>query len=153
VFAILFGVLLFLDRVIGSRFGLVLQGSRQNERRLEAVGYSTFRYKLVAFVIAGAISGIAGVLLAASQQFVRPADLAWTRSGELVIILVLGGVGTLFGPLFGAAFYVVLELVLGSWATHWQIAFGPVFTFFVLFVRGGIAALIKGPFWRRGSHG
>ena len=147
-FAVLLSVLLFIDRVIGSRFGLVLQGCRQNERRLEAVGYSTFRYKLVAFVIAGAISGIAGVLLAASQQFVSPADLAWTRSGELVIMLVLGGVGTLFGPVFGAAFYVVLELVLGSWTTHWQIVFGPVFIFFVLFVRGGIAAFFEGPFRR-----
>jgi branched-chain amino acid transport system permease protein len=147
-FAVLLSVLLFIDRVIGSRFGLALQGCRQNERRLESVGYSTFRYKLVGFVIAGAISGIAGVLLAASQQFVSPADLAWTRSGELVIMLVLGGVGTLFGPVFGAAFYVVLELVLGSWTTHWQIVFGPVFIFFVLFVRGGIAALFEGPFRR-----
>ena len=144
MFAVLLGVLLFIDRVIGSRFGLVLQGCRQNERRLEAVGYPTFRYKLVAFVIAGAIAGFAGVLLAASQQFVSPADLAWTRSGELVIMLVLGGVGTLFGPLFGAAFYVVLELVLGSWTTHWQIVFGPVFIFFVLFVKGGIAGCSRG---------
>ena len=67
-------------------------------------------------------------------------------------MLVLGGVGTLFGPVFGAVFYVVLELVLGSWTTHWQIIFGPVFIFFVLFVRGGIAGLFDGPFWWRGSH-
>src|SRR5204863_3282609 len=95
IFAALIGVLLFLDRIVGSRFGRVLQGCRENERRLEAVGYSTFHYKLVAFVIAGAIAGIAGVLLALSQQFVSPADLAWSRSGELVIMLGLGGVGTL----------------------------------------------------------
>jgi branched-chain amino acid transport system permease protein len=152
VFGVLLCVLLFVDRVVGSRFGLVLQGCRQNERRLEAVGYSTFLYKLVAFVLAGTISGVAGVLLAASQQFVSPADLAWSRSGELVIMLVLGGVGTLFGPMFGAAFYVVVELVLGSWTTHWQIVFGPVFIFFVLFVRGGIAGLLEGSFWRRGRN-
>lgn len=152
VFLVLLCVLFFIDRVVGSRFGLVLRGCRQNERRLEAVGYSTFRYKLVAFVLAGAISGVAGVLLAASQQFVSPADLAWSRSGELIIMLVLGGVGTLFGPVFGAAFYVVLELVLGSWTTHWQIVFGPVFIFFVLFVKGGIAGVFEGPLWGRGPN-
>jgi branched-chain amino acid transport system permease protein len=150
IFAALLIVLLLVDRLVGSRFGRVLQGCRQNERRLEAVGYRTFHYKLVAFVIAGAIAGTAGVLLAAAQQFVSPADLTWSRSGELVIMLVLGGVGTLFGPVFGAALYVVLELVLGSWTTHWQIIFGPIFIFFVLFVKGGIARLIDLLFgWRR----
>ncbi len=104
-------------------------------------------------MIAGAIAGAAGTLLAASQQFVSPADLAWSRSGELVVMLVLGGVGTLFGPVFGSAFYVVLQLVLDSWTTHWQIIFGPVFIFFVLFVKGGIVGLFKGPFWRRVPHG
>lgn len=152
VFGALLCVLFLVDRIVRSRFGMVLQGCRQNERRLEAIGYSTFRYKLAAFVIAGAIAGVAGVLLAASQQFVSPADLAWSRSGELVIMLVLGGVGTLFGPVFGSAIYVILELVLGSWTTHWQIIFGPVFIFFVLFVNGGVAALFSGPLWRRGQH-
>jgi ABC-type branched-subunit amino acid transport system permease subunit len=152
VFAVLIGVLLLVDRIVGSRFGRVLQGCRQNERRLEAVGFSTFHYKLVAFVMAGAIAGIAGVLLALSQQFVSPADLAWSRSGELVIMLVLGGVSTLFGPVFGSAFYVILELVLGSWTTHWQIVFGPVFIFFVLFVKGGIAGMLDAPYrWRAGD--
>ena len=132
---------------------MVLQGCRQNERRLQAIGYPTLKYKLVAFVIAGAIGGLAGVLLAVSQQFVSPVDLSWTRSGELVIMLVLGGVGTLLGPVFGAAFYVVLELVLGSWTTHWQIVFGPVFIFFVLFVKGGIAGVLEPRFWLRGQHG
>jgi branched-chain amino acid transport system permease protein len=151
VFAALLLVLLLVDRLVGSRFGRVLQGCRQNERRLEGIGYRTFTYKLVAFVVAGAIAGAAGVLLAMSQQFVSPADLSWTRSGELVIMLVLGGVGTLFGPIFGAALYVILELVLGSWTTHWQIIFGPIFVFFVLFARGGIAGLIDLPSgWRRG---
>jgi branched-chain amino acid transport system permease protein len=150
VFAALVLVLLLVDRLVGSRFGRVLQGCRQNERRLEAIGYRTFTYKLVAFVFAGAIAGAAGALLAVSQQFVSPADLSWTRSGELVIMLVLGGVGTLFGPVFGAALYVVLELLLGSWTTHWQIIFGPVFVFFVLFARGGIARLVELPSgWRR----
>jgi len=91
-------------------------------------------------------------LLAASQQFVSPADLAWSRSGELVIMLVLGGVGTLLGPVVGAALYVVLELLLGSWTTHWQILFGPIFIFFVLFVRGGVTRLIELPLGWGGRH-
>jgi branched-chain amino acid transport system permease protein len=153
VFAVLIGALLLVDRIVCSRFGRVLQGCRQNERRLEAVGYSTFHYKLAAFVMAGALAGIAGVLLAVSQQFVSPADLAWSRSGELVIMLVLGGVSTLIGPVFGAAFYVMLEVVLGSWTTHWQIVFGPVFIFFVLFVKGGIAGLFEPPYKWRVAHG
>jgi branched-chain amino acid transport system permease protein len=149
IFAVLLAVLFFIDRLVESRFGLVLQGCRQNERRLEAIGYSTIRYKLVAFVIAGAIAGISGVLLALSQQFVSPADLAWSRSGDLVIMLVLGGVGTVFGPVFGSIFYVVLELVLGTWTTHWQIIFGPVLIFFVLAIKGGISGLLDEQFWSR----
>jgi branched-chain amino acid transport system permease protein len=153
IFAALLATLLLVDRIVESRFGMVLQGCRQNERRVAAVGFPTFRYKLVAFVIAGAIAGVSGVLLAASQEFVSPADLAWSRSGELVIMLVLGGVGTLFGPVFGAALYVVLEVVLGSWTTHWQIIFGPVFIFFVLFVKGGIVGVFDKPFWRHELDG
>ena len=151
VFAALVGTIVLIDRIVESRFGMVLQGCRQNERRLQAIGYPTLKYKLVAFVIAGAIGGLAGVLLAVSQQFVSPVDLSWTRSGELVIMLVLGGVGTLLGPVFGAAFYVVLELVLGSWTTHWQIVFGPVFIFFVLFVKGGIAGVLEPRFSAAGA--
>ena len=153
IFAVMLGTIVLIDRVVESRFGMVLQGCRQNERRLQAIGFPTFKYKLVAFVVAGAIAGLAGVLLAASQQFVSPVDLSWSRSGELVIMLVLGGVGTLFGPIFGAAFYVVLELVLGSWTTHWQIVFGPVFIFFVLFVKGGIVGLLGTRLGQRGPHG
>lgn len=149
VFFALLAVLFFIDRLVRSRFGLVLQGCRQNERRLAAVGYSTFRYKLTAFVVAGSIAGIAGVLLAASQQYVSPSDLAWSRSGDLVIMLVLGGVGTLFGPILGATFYVGLELLLGTWTTHWQLIFGPIFILFVLLTKGGIVGLLDGPWWSK----
>jgi branched-chain amino acid transport system permease protein len=144
----LIAALALVDRIVHSRFGVVLQACRQNERRVEAIGYSTFHYKLAAFVLAGAIAGLAGVLLAASQEYVSPADLAWARSGELIIMLVIGGVGTLFGPLFGSMIYVVLEVVLGSWTTHWQIFFGPVLIFFVLFVRRGVSGLFADLNWR-----
>lgn len=142
ILALLIGILFAVDRVVGSRFGRVLHGCKQNERRLAALGYPTLRYKLAAFVLAGALAGVAGVLLAASQQYVSPTLLSWTRSGELVIMLVLGGAGTVFGPLFGSLFYVVLELLLGTWTTHWQIIFGPVFILTVLATKGGISGFL-----------
>jgi branched-chain amino acid transport system permease protein len=151
-FGVLVVVLLLIDRIVRSRFGLVLQGCRQNERRLAAVGYMTFRYKLLAFVIAGAIAGVSGILLAASQQFVSPSDLAWSRSGELVITLVIGGVGTLFGPIVGAVLFVLFEVVLESWTIHWQIVFGPILIFFVLGVKGGIVGWLETLAWRTKTH-
>lgn len=151
-FGVLVVVLILIDRIVRSRFGLVLQGCRQNERRLAAVGYTTFRYKLLAFVIAGAIAGVSGILLAASQQFVSPSDLAWSRSGELVIMLVIGGVGTLFGPIVGAVLYVLFEVVLESWTIHWQIVFGPILIFFVLGVKGGIVGWLETVAWRPRTH-
>jgi branched-chain amino acid transport system permease protein len=151
-FGTLIAVLTLIDRIVQSKFGLVLQGCRQNERRLAAVGYSTFGYKLVAFVIAGVVAGISGVLLAASQQFVSPSDLAWSRSGELVIMLVIGGVGTLFGPVIGAVVYVMFEVLLESWTIHWQIVFGPVLIFFVLGAKGGVIRWLEALTWRHATH-
>jgi branched-chain amino acid transport system permease protein len=151
-FGALVVVLFLIDRIVRSKFGLVLAGCRQNERRLAAIGYATFRYKLLAFVIAGAIAGVSGVLLAVSQQFVSPSDLAWSRSGEIVIMLVIGGVGTLFGPVVGAVLYVLFEVVLESWTIHWQVVFGPVLIFFVLGANGGIVRWLEGLAWRSKSN-
>ncbi|SED98828.1 amino acid/amide ABC transporter membrane protein 2, HAAT family [Rhizobiales bacterium GAS191] len=131
-------------RLVRSRFGMLVRGAMQNERRMLAVGFPVLRYKLAAFVIAGAMAGLAGVLLANNQTFVSPADMAWTRSGELIIMVVLGGVGTLYGPMLGAAVYVLLELVLGSYTIYWQATFGPVLILFVLFMPGGLFRALTG---------
>jgi branched-chain amino acid transport system permease protein len=136
-------------RLVGSRFGLVLGGIRQNERRLAAIGISTYRYKLAAFVIAGAGAGLAGALMANFAKFVSPDMLHWSRSGELMIMVILGGGATLFGPAIGAVLLVGLETVLSGWTEHWQLYLGPVLILVALFTRDGILSLVKR---ERGSH-
>ncbi len=130
-------------RLAQSRFGLVLGGIRQNERRLAAIGISTYRYKLVAFVIAGAGAGLAGALMANFAKFVSPDLLHWSQSGELMIMVILGGGATLFGPVIGAALLIGLETVLTGWTEHWQVFLGPFLILIALFTRGGVLSLFK----------
>jgi branched-chain amino acid transport system permease protein len=147
-------------RLANSRFGLVIQGARSNERRMRAIGFPTYRYRLAAFVIAGAICGLAGALLANQSDFVSPAVMHWTRSGDLIVMVVLGGMGSSFGPLIGAVALLVLEAALPTvirWAAfpflgdtavrvaeYWQIVLGPLFLLVVLYARGGINGLLEG---------
>ena len=131
-------------RLVRSRFGLVLGGIRQNEQRLAAIGISTYRYKLVAFVIAGVGAGLAGALMANFAKFVSPDMLHWSRSGELMIMVILGGGGTLFGPALGAVILVGLETVLTGWTEHWQIILGPILILVALFTREGVLSLFEG---------
>jgi branched-chain amino acid transport system permease protein len=122
---------------------MVLGGIRQNERRLAAVGISTYRYKLVAFVIAGVGAGLAGALMANFSKFVSPDMLHWSRSGELMIMVILGGATTVLGPALGAAIYVGLETVLTGWTEHWQIILGPILIVVALFTREGVLSLFQ----------
>jgi branched-chain amino acid transport system permease protein len=130
-----------LWRLVNSRFGNVLTGLRQNERRMAALGLPAYRYKLVAFIISGMGAGLAGCLMANFLRFASPDMVHWTKSGELMVMVVLGGVGTLFGPLIGAAAYIVLESVLASWTEYWQLGLGFILLFVVLYTNGGIEAL------------
>lgn len=132
---------LLLWRIVGSRFGLVLAGIRQSERRMAAIGIAPARTKLVAFVISGMGTALAGALMANYLRFVSPDMLHWTKSGELMIMVILGGVGTLLGPLFGAAALVTLESLLAGFTEHWQLALGPILLVVVLFTHGGLGAL------------
>jgi branched-chain amino acid transport system permease protein len=132
----------FMARLVNSRFGLVLRGIRQSERRMSTIGISTYRYKLVAYVIAGAGAGLAGALMANYAKFVSPDMLNWMQSGELMIMVILGGVGTLSGPAIGAAVLLILESVLAAWTEHWAVILGPILVLVVLFWRGGINGLI-----------
>jgi branched-chain amino acid transport system permease protein len=150
VYALLLGVLLLSSRLVQSRFGMVLRGCRQNERRLRALGFPTYRYKLAAFTLAGAIAGLAGALFADAELYVSPAIMHWTRSGEIMIMVILGGMGTLFGPVLGAVVFLLLEQVLGGWTTHWQVIFGPILIFVVLFAKRGLFGLLAG---RRDANG
>jgi branched-chain amino acid transport system permease protein len=140
-------LLLFLGichRLVGSRFGMVILGVRENERRMAALGFPTYRYKLACFSIAGAAAGLAGALIANQTEFVSPSLMHWTRSGEIMVMVILGGMGTLFGPVFGAAAFLMLEEVLSTWTEHWMIVLGPVLIFVVLFARRGIYGWLVG---------
>jgi len=129
-------------RLVSSRFGMAVQGARSNERRMRAIGFPTFRYRLVCFVIAGMMCGLAGALLANHTDFISPAVMHWTRSGDLIVMVVLGGMGSLFGPLVGAVALLVLEEALSGITEYWQIIIGPLFLLVVLFARGGIDGLL-----------
>ena len=145
--AFLLGTIYLVYRLVNSRFGLVIQGARSNDRRMRAIGFPTFRYKLVCFVIAGTICGIAGALLANHTDFVSPAMMHWTRSGDLIVMVVLGGMGSIFGPLIGAFVFLALEELLSTITEYWQILLGPLLLLVVLYARGGIDGILTG--WRR----
>ncbi len=140
--ALLFASIYLVWRIVNSRFGLAIQGARSNDTRMRAIGFPTYRYKLVCFVIAGTMCGLAGALLANHTDFVSPAMMYWTRSGDLIIMVVLGGMGSIFGPLFGAVALLVLEETLSGITEYWQIILGPLLLLVVLFARGGIDGLL-----------
>ncbi len=135
-------VLVLIWRIVNSRFGLVVQGLRSNEQRMQAIGFPATRYRLVCFVIAGTMCGLAGALLANNTDFVSPAVMYWTRSGDLMVMVILGGMGTLFGPVIGAVVYLVLEELLSQVTEYWAIIMGPLLLLIVLFGRGGIMGLL-----------
>jgi branched-chain amino acid transport system permease protein len=140
--ALLFATLYLVWRLVNSRFGLVIQGARSNDTRMRAIGFPTYRYKLVCFVIAGTLCGLAGALIANHSDFVSPAMMYWTRSGDLIIMVVLGGMGSVVGPVFGAIALLLLEEVLSGITEYWQIILGPLLLLVVLFARGGIGGLL-----------
>lgn len=157
---LLLAAIVLVWRLVNSRFGLVIRGSRSNDRRMQAIGFPTFRYRLVCFVIAGAMCGLSGALLANHTEFISPAMMHWTRSGDLIVMVVLGGLGSLFGPLIGAVALLVFEEslpvvmkvlgtpIIGAAAAraseYWQIVLGPLLLLVVLFARGGIDGLLRG---------
>jgi branched-chain amino acid transport system permease protein len=142
--ALLFATIYLVWRLVNSRFGMVIQGARSNERRMRAIGVPTYRYRLTCFVIAGTICGLAGVLLANQADFVSPAMMHWTRSGDLIVMAVLGGMGSVIGPVIGAVALLVLEEALSGITEYWQIILGPMLLGIVLYARGGIEGLLRG---------
>lgn len=143
-FAILLVVLIFVHRAAQSSFGLMLRAARQNEDRVQAVGQMPYWLYLTAFTISGAITALAGALFADLNRFVSPTMLSWHTSGEIMIFVILGGVGRVFGPVAGAALYIVLEHTLGGLSEYWQIYLGAILLGVVLFARGGFYGLLAG---------
>jgi len=140
--ALLLAAIWLVSRLINSRFGMVIQGSRSNERRMRAIGFPILRYRLASFVIAGMMCGLAGALLANHTDFISPAVMHWTRSGDLIVMIVLGGMGSLFGPLIGAITLLMLEEGLSRVTEYWQIIVGPLLLFIVVYAHGGIDGIL-----------
>ncbi|NRA21083.1 MAG: branched-chain amino acid ABC transporter permease [Oceanospirillaceae bacterium] len=143
-FILLMAALALVSMLRNSHFGAALQAARQNEQRLAAIGIRPFGIKLTAFVISAAITALAGALFADLNRFVSPDMLSWHTSGEIMIFVILGGVGRLMGPIVGAALYVLFEYYLGGITEHWGLFLGILLLTVVLFARGGIVGLIAG---------
>jgi branched-chain amino acid transport system permease protein len=140
-FAALLGSYWLCRSLVASRFGRVLRGAKQNAARMTALGFEVYRFQLAAYVIAGTLSGLAGFLLANATEFVSPAYMSWQRSGELIIMVLLGGIGTLHGAIVGAAAFLLLEEWLAGLTEHWKLIFGPLLVLVVLFGRDGLLGL------------
>jgi branched-chain amino acid transport system permease protein len=141
--ALLLGSIYLVARIVNSRFGLVIQGARSNERRMRAIGFPVFRYKLACFVIAGALCGLAGALLANHTNFISPAMMFWTRSGDLMVMVVLGGLATPFGPLIGTVTYLLLEEALSRVTEYSGLILGPMLLLVAVYLHGGIDGLLQ----------
>ena len=128
-------------RLVNARFGHALQAIRENPTRMAALGHPVRRYQLAAFVVAGALAGLAGALLAAQGNFVSPSLMQWHQSGVLMIMVILGGVGHLWGGVVGAVVFLLLEEVLGHYTMHWQFVLGAILLAVVLLAPRGLAAL------------
>lgn len=148
-FAILCIVLFLKARLQVSPFGLALNAARQTTARVETVGLSPMRLKLAAFVISGAVTGLAGALFADLNRFVSPTMFSWQLSGELIVLIIIGGVGRLMGPVIGACIFVALEHFLGGITEFWHVYLGIILLCVVLFGRGGVIGLLTG---REGAH-
>jgi branched-chain amino acid transport system permease protein len=138
VLGCLLGCWLACRAVVASRFGRVFRGARENPTRLATMGFDVYRFQLVAYAISGALGGLAGFLLANHTEFVSPAYMSWQRSGELIIMVLLGGLGRLHGAIIGAIVFLLIEEWLSGVTEHWKMIFGPFLVLVVLFARGGL---------------
>jgi len=136
--------MLMVRTIVNSRFGMVLQGARGNNERLVTLGYNTYLYRLVAYVISGAMCGFAGALLGNFTTFISPDMMGWSRSGELMFMVILGGSATTLGPVLGSVVFILMEEVLSSITIYWHLPFGLMLMGVVLFAPGGLMGWIKG---------
>ena len=129
-------------RISRSRFGRVLRAARDNPERAEFMGYPVARYRLVAYTLAAMIAGVSGLLLMQHAEFVSPALATWQRSGDLIVVVVLGGLATRNGAILGAFFLVIVEEVLGAFVHEWRLIYGPLLVLMAIFAKGGLSDLL-----------
>jgi branched-chain amino acid transport system permease protein len=148
-FGLLLGALYLLHRLVNSHFGMIIRGCKSNERRVNALGISSFRYKLTAYVLSAMICGVAGMLLANLTRFASPEYMSWIRSGDLIVMVVLGGMNSLMGGVIGAVVLMALEEILSSWTQHWMVILGPLIVIMVLVAKEGLYGALVGGEARR----
>jgi len=144
VFCLLVACMWITHRIVNSRFGMVIRAAKSNDARTRAIGFSPYPYRLAAFVIAGAMCGLAGALYANHLAYITPNLTSWQQSGDLMFMVIMGGMATTAGPLLGAFALLILEDVLSSLTQHWQIILGPILVLVVLFAKRGLAGLLPG---------
>ena len=144
VLALLVLFLFLGQRLVNSRFGMVIRAAKSNEVRTRSIGFSPYPYRLAAFVIAGAVCGLAGALLVNHTAYLTPEFMNWTRSGELMFMVILGGMASIAGPVLGAFALLLVEDALSGWTEHWQLILGPLLVLSVLFLRRGLSGLLFG---------
>ena len=132
---------LLVTKLVNSRFGMVLRASKSNEARSRAIGFSPYPYRLVAFVIAGAMCGLAGALYGNHTNYITPGLMSWQQSGDIMFMVILGGMATTAGPVLGAFVLLLVEDLLSSWTQHWQVILGPLLILSVIFFRRGLAGI------------
>jgi len=142
IFALLVLSVIFAHRLIGARFGRVIRGCRHNAKRVQSLGFETFRYRLTCFVISGVIGGIAGFFLGNFTGFISPEMMSWSHSAELLLIMIFGGLGTMLGPVIGTFIFVLLEEWLSALTIYWHFIFGALLIAVVLFGKGGVAGIL-----------
>ncbi|PJE36622.1 branched-chain amino acid ABC transporter permease [Pseudooceanicola lipolyticus] len=135
--------MLLVRMIVNSRFGMVVQGAKNNPERMATMGFNTYAFRLVAYVISGAMAGYAGALLGNFTTFISPEMMDWSRSGELMFMVILGGAATTVGPVLGAIVFIVLEQALSTITIYWHLPFGLLLMGVVLFVRGGLAGMLS----------
>jgi len=136
--------MMLVKTIVNSRFGMVLKGAKGNNERMVTLGYNTYLYRLTAYVISGVMCGYAGFLLGNFTTFISPDMMHWTRSGELMFMVILGGTATAFGPVLGSSLFILVEEILSSFTIFWHLPFGLMLIGVVLFIRGGLMGLFKG---------
>jgi branched-chain amino acid transport system permease protein len=142
---LMLGAAFLVSRIVHSRFGTALRAAKSNEVRSLAIGFSPYAYRLVAFVIAGALCGLAGALYANHTNYITPGFASWGQSGDLMFMVILGGMGSIAGPILGAFTLLALEEILKGFTEYWQIILGPLLVLSVIFFRRGLAGIFSGP--------
>ena len=153
IFAVLLLSLFFTHRLVNARFGRVIVGSRFNEQRMQALGFNTYRYRLTCYVISAMMCSVAGMLFGNFAGFISPDIMGWARSGELIFMVIIGGVATFFGPLVGTIVFVLLEEFLSAITVYWHLIFGVMLVALVLFGKGGIHGWLSSWDRKGADHG